>query len=79
MQKLGLDTLHIKTYSDASFSTIRGYNWQLGYIAMLFDKEGNACILLYASYKSKRVARSVLGAETYAVANAYEYADCAKK
>ena len=46
---------------------------------MLCDKQGSACILHYASYKRRRVARSVLGAETYAFADACDFAYCAKR
>ena len=46
---------------------------------MLCDKQDNACVLNYASYKSRRVARSVLGAGTYAFADAYGFAYCAKR
>lgn len=44
---------------------------------MLNDKYDNASVLHYASYKIRRAARSVLGAETYAFADAYDFAYCA--
>ena len=46
---------------------------------MLCDKQGSACILHYSSYKRRRVARSVLGAEIYAFADACDFAYCAKR
>ncbi len=52
MRKLDLDALHIRAYSDASFATNSGHNSQLEYIIMLCDKDENAFILRYASYKS---------------------------
>ena len=79
IRKLDLDTLHIRTFSDPSFATNRGHTSQLGYIIRLCNKYDNACILHYASYKSRRVARSVLGAETYAFADANDFAYCTKK
>ncbi len=79
MRKLGLDSLHIRAFADASFASNQGHTSQLGYIVLLCDKHDNVCVLHYASYKSRRVARSVLGAETYAFADAYDFAYCAKR
>ncbi len=78
MRKLDLDTLHVIAYSDASFATSLGHTSQLGYIIILCDKDDNAGILHYASCKSRKVARFVLGAETYAFANAYDFSYCPK-
>ena len=79
MKKLDFQSLHIKAFSDASFSTNYDQTSQLGYIITLCDKFNNACILHYASYKSRRVAKSVLGAESYAFADAYNLGYCLKK
>ncbi len=79
MRKLDLDTLHIRDYSNASFATNLRHTLQLGYIIIPCDKDDNASILHYASYKSRRVARSVLGAKTYAFAGAYDFAYGAEK
>ena len=46
---------------------------------MLCDEHDNASLLHFTSYKSRRVTRSVLGAETYAFADAYDFAYCAKR
>ena len=45
---------------------------------MLYGKSSNACILHCASYRSRKVARSVLRAETYAFADVYGFSDCIK-
>lgn len=79
MKKLDLDNIHIRAYADASFATNYDETSQLGYIVLLSDKSCNANILHFASYKSKRVPRSVSGAETYAFADAFDFAYCAKK
>ena len=71
-------TLHIRDYADASFSTNREHTSQLGYIVLLCDKNDNACVLHFTSYKSRRVARSLLGAETYAFADVYDFVYCVK-
>ncbi|MEM6805930.1 MAG: hypothetical protein AAF696_31325 [Bacteroidota bacterium] len=73
MRKLDLDSLYIKVYSDASFANNPNLSSQLGYIVLLCDKNDNCKILHYTSYKSRRVVRSVLGAEVYAMADAFDY------
>ncbi len=79
MRKLDMDSLHIRAYADASFATNHNLTWQIGYIVLLCDKWYNACTQHYTRYKSRRVARSVLGAETYAFADVYDFTYCAKK
>ncbi len=79
MCKLDPEILHVRAYTDASFSTNPDHSLQLGYIVLLAEKHDNACVLHYASYKSRRVARSVVGAETYAFADAFDLAYCAKQ
>ncbi len=79
MQKLDSECLRIRAFADASFATNHDHTSQLGHIVMLCDKQDNACIIHYASYKSSRVARSVLGAETYAFTDTCDFAYCAKR
>ncbi len=79
MRKLNMDSLHIRAYADGSFATNHNLTLQLGYIVLICGKWDNACTLHYACYKSRRVARSFLGTETYAFADAYDFAYCAKK
>ncbi len=78
MWKLDLDTFQVVAYSNPSFATNLCHISQLGYIIMLCDKDENAWLLHYASYKSRRVAGSALRADTYAFADAYDFAYCAK-
>ena len=78
MCELEPESLQIRAYTDASFSTNTDHSLQLGFIVLLSDKPDNAFILHYAGYKSRRVARSVLGAETYAFADAFDFVYCAK-
>ena len=79
MKKLDLNSLQIRVYSDALFETNYDKSSQWGCIVVLCDKYDNANILHYVSHKSRRVTRSVLGAETYAFADAFDFAYCAKK
>ena len=74
IQKLDNPSLHLLVYADASFANNSDLTSQLGYIILLADKFGKRNILHYASYKSRRVTRSVLGAEVYAFADAFDYA-----
>ncbi|MEM1283154.1 MAG: reverse transcriptase domain-containing protein [Chlamydiota bacterium] len=74
MQRLDRDSLYIKVYSDASFANNPNLSSQLGYIVLLCDKFERCNILHFTSYKSRRIVRSVLGAEVYAMADAFDYA-----
>ena len=78
MRKLDTESLHILAYADGSLITNQEHTSQLGYIALLCEKRDGACVQYYASYKSRRTARSVLGAEMYAFADAYDFSNCAK-
>lgn len=61
MRKLEFDSLHIRSYADASFATNAYLNLQLVYIVVLSDKDDSCCVLHYASYKSGRAARFCAG------------------
>ena len=70
--KLDEASLPIVTFDDASFSNNADGSTQLGYLILLADKTGNANVLQFASYKAKRVVRSVLSGETIAFADAFD-------
>lgn len=74
MKKLDKKSLVIRAYSDSSFANNEDQKSQLGFIILLCDKFNNCNILHYNSYKAKRINRSVLGAEVYAFADAFDYA-----
>ena len=71
--KLNTETTTIREYSDAGFAKNDDLKSQLGMIILLVDKYHNACLLHYASWKSRRVVRSILAAELYAFVS---YNDC---
>lgn len=73
MQKLDKDSLHQRVYADTSFANNADHTSQLGYIVQVSDKSGKCNILHYASYKSRHLCRSELGAEVYAFADAWDY------
>jgi hypothetical protein len=72
--KLDKDSLHLRVYADTSFASNRDDTSQLGFEIFLADKHDNCQPMVWPSYKSKRVTRSVLGAETMALANAFDAA-----
>ncbi len=78
MRKMDPIKLHIRAYAGASFSRNYDHTSQLGCIVLFCDKNGNAYVLHFASYKSRKVARSALGPETYAVGDSYGFAYCGK-
>lgn len=60
-------TLLLIVYSDASFAGNADGTSQLGFIIRLGDVTGRAGIIQFSSLKAKRVVRSVLGAEIFAL------------
>ena len=58
------DDVRIVGYSDAAYANNRDLTSQLGRIILLMDKSNNAIPVSFKSYKSRRVTRSVLAAET---------------
>lgn len=71
---MGIDLLRMVVFSDSSFANTPSLSTQLGYIIVLTDKNGTANVLHYASYRSKRIVRSVLGGETHAFADSFDMA-----
>ena len=49
MQKLDVNTLHIRAYADSSFANNEDHTSQLGYIEFLSDESGKFNVLHYAS------------------------------
>jgi hypothetical protein len=72
--KLDLYSLKIHLYADASFAGNKDLTSQLGFFIVLVDNFAKCAVIEWASVKSKRVCRSVLGAELYACAHGYDAA-----
>eukprot|EP00171_Calliarthron_tuberculosum_P004994 IDg4994t1 len=69
---LNMDTVHVAVFTDASFSTTEENKSQLGIVVLLRDASG-CCNLVYASsVKARRRARSVLGAEMFALLDGFD-------
>ncbi len=78
MYKLDPKSVYVRANTDATFSTNSDHSSKLGYIVLLEDEPDNGSLLYYASYKSRRVARSVLGEQNFAFADAFKFAYCPK-
>jgi hypothetical protein len=72
--KLDKSTLRILSYSDASLYNNKDLSSQLGYIILLADASTKCCVFSFRSFKSKRIARSRMAAETMAFADAFDAA-----
>ena len=70
--KLDLDSLQLRAYADSSFANNADSTTQLGFIVILTDSAERANVIHYTSRKSRRVVRSCLGGETYALADALD-------
>lgn len=71
---LGSDSLRMILISDGSFANNPDLSSQLKDIILLTGKINKSYILSYASCESKRIVCSVLGAETYALADCFDSA-----
>lgn len=71
--KLDIDTVKVKGFSDSSFANAEEKISQLGFIALLCDDVGRANIIHYASYNSKRVAKSTMGGEVFGFVDVFDY------
>lgn len=72
--KLNKSALPLLPIRDAQFDNNPDLSWQVRYVMLLLDHSVYAKIISFSSYKSKHVVRSVLGAETYACADASDSA-----
>lgn len=72
---LDLETVKVVCFSDAGFaSNIEDYRSQMGYIVAMVDGKNNANIVAFASKKGRRVTRSVLASELFALVEGYDVA-----
>lgn len=64
---IDFSTASISGFIDASFAGNSDFTSQLGFIVTLMDAHGNTNIIHYGSIESKKITRSVLAAELYAM------------
>ena len=60
-------TLRAVAFTDSSFANNKGLSSQIGYVIVLADAQNNANIIHWQSIKCRRVTRSVLASELYAL------------
>ena len=66
------DSLQLIIFTDASFANNKDLSSQIGFIIALADRNNQANILHWSSIKCKRITRSVLAAELYAMAHSFD-------
>ena len=71
--KLDLKTACIRGYAYVGFASNTDFTSQLGMIILLMDAQNTAAIIHYSSWKSRRVVRSPLAAEVYALSAGHDY------
>jgi hypothetical protein len=76
--RLEKDSLQLLVFTDASFANNKDLSSQIGYILTIADRTGNANILHWSSIKCKRVTRSILASELYAMAHGFDIAAATK-
>ncbi len=62
----------LAVFIDASFAGNPNMSSQLGFFTVLIDCDNNANIIHWGSVKSKRITRSVLAAELYAMVHCFD-------
>jgi hypothetical protein len=70
--KLDQESLQLLVFTDASFANNRDLSSQIGYVLVLTDSANKANIIHWSSIKCKRVTRSVLASELYAIVNGFD-------
>jgi hypothetical protein len=75
---LNLERLHLAVFVDASFANNRDLTSQLGFVITLADGDHDN-IVHWGSVKSRRVTRSALAAELYAMAHGFDVAAAMKE
>lgn len=67
-----MQKIRVIVFADANFASNETLTSQLGFVICLADGKSNANIGHYSSFKSKRVSRSVLAAEVFALVHAFD-------
>jgi hypothetical protein len=69
---LDTDSLKLIIFTDASFANNKDLSSQIGYVIVLADGADKANIVHWTSVKCKRVTRSILASELYALALGFD-------
>ena len=69
---LDMSSLSLLVFTDASFANNKDLSSQIGFVIVLTDRNQSANVLHWSSIKCKRVTRSVLASELYALAHGFD-------
>jgi len=75
---LDLATIRIAVFTDSSFANNPDMSTQIGFVTVITDKDNKANIVHWSSVKCKRITRSVLAAELYAMSMGFDSASVIK-
>ena len=76
--RLNMSALRIIAFTDSSFANNPDHSSQIGYVITLVDDTNNANIIHWQSVKCRRVTRSVLASELYALSLGFDIASTMK-
>src|SRR5438045_1930342 len=76
--ELDLQTLRVVAFTDSSFANNHDHSSQIGYVIILADAHNNANIIHWQSIKCRRITRSVLASELYALSLGFDTASTIK-
>ena len=66
--------MQLVVFADSSFANNKDLSSQIGFVIVLMDTNNNTNIIHWSSVKCKRVTRSVLASELYAMTHAFDSA-----
>ena len=69
---LDINSLSLLVFIDASFANNKDLSSQIGFVIVLIDRNQSVNVLYQSSIKCKRVIRSVLASELYALAHGFD-------
>ena len=71
--KLDIKKLRLVVFIDSSFANNKDYSSQIGYVIVLANDD-HCNLLHWSSIKCRRVTRSVIALELYAIGHGFDYA-----
>jgi hypothetical protein len=69
---LDISSLSLLVFTDASFTNNKDLSLQIGFVIVFTDRNQSVNILYWSLIKCKRVTRSVLASELYALAHGFD-------
>jgi len=69
---LDMNSFNLLVFTDASFTNNKDLSSQIGFVIVLTDRNQSVNVLYWSSIKCKRVTRSVLASELYALAYSFD-------